>query len=110
MRALGDRVLSPHARIVIAGSAGARGTMPGMSVHLASFGDKEAHRAYRYPNLARILQRHPRPGGKLRCDGQADGSRFRGHRREQSVRLSCREAPLPLRKSPLERGLRDWLG
>ena len=33
MRALGDGVLSPHARIVIAGSEGARGNMPGMSVH-----------------------------------------------------------------------------
>jgi NAD(P)-dependent dehydrogenase (short-subunit alcohol dehydrogenase family) len=33
MRALGDGLLSPTARIVIAGSEGARGNMPGMSVH-----------------------------------------------------------------------------
>ena len=33
MRALGDGVLSPNARIVIAGSEGARGNMPGMKLH-----------------------------------------------------------------------------
>ena len=33
MRTLGDGVLSSHARIVIAGSEGARGNMPGMNVH-----------------------------------------------------------------------------
>ncbi len=33
MRALADRWLTPTARIVIAGSEGARGNMPGMSVH-----------------------------------------------------------------------------
>ncbi len=33
MRTLGDGVLSPNARIVIAGSEGARGNMPGMNVH-----------------------------------------------------------------------------
>jgi len=33
MRALGDGILSPNARIVIAGSEGARGNMPGMKVH-----------------------------------------------------------------------------
>lgn len=33
MRTLDDGVLSPHARIVIAGSEGARGNMPGMTVH-----------------------------------------------------------------------------
>ncbi len=33
MRAIADEVLTPAARIVIAGSEGARGNMPGMSVH-----------------------------------------------------------------------------
>ena len=33
MRTLGDGVLSPNARIVIAGSEGARGNMPGMNLH-----------------------------------------------------------------------------
>jgi len=33
MRALADGLLSPNARIVIAGSEGARGNMPGMDVH-----------------------------------------------------------------------------
>ena len=33
MRAIGDKLLSPTARIVIAGSEGARGNMPGMAVH-----------------------------------------------------------------------------
>ena len=33
MRTLGDGVLTPNARIVIAGSEGARGNMPGMNLH-----------------------------------------------------------------------------